>query len=228
VQKGVYYSPRVQIYLFDIWVKGHSFMNFDIFENICQKAGLIYSIPLQRGKFVELIKFNIDTFVTTLPAQFGLPPISDYPNIAEGIVLKPVINRYLTRGGRVLVKYKSENFKEVTGLKIKSTEKAKKHRDPQDLVLLSTQLQFFLDNLLRYITENRLRNVISKIGEIKRSDRSKLIGLFAKDIIKDFEEDYVEFKELPKEEQKKVLSRISRPATKMVEAKFEAILRNDF
>jgi len=48
VQKGVYYSPRLHFYLFDIFVKG-SFMDFDDFLKVAQASGLIYSKPIKRG-----------------------------------------------------------------------------------------------------------------------------------------------------------------------------------
>lgn len=65
------------------------------------------------GKYDDLIKFDYQTFVTRLPGLFGLPPLIDDPNIAEGVVLKPVNTCYLKKGGRVIIKLKSDKFKEV-------------------------------------------------------------------------------------------------------------------
>jgi len=83
-------------------------------------------------------------------------------------------------------------------------------------------------DLTRYVTENRLRNLISKIGDISSSDKSKLIGLLAKDALKDFEADFEEFKSLPKPEQKKVTAKLSDKVFNLIDQNFEDILKNNF
>jgi len=179
------------------------------------------------GKFRDLIKFDINTFVTTIPKQLNLPPLTHIPNISEGIVLKPVINRYTFKGSRVIVKYKSENFKEVTGLTKQKNPKPKKDILIQEKPM-DDHLKEECNNLMRYVTENRLKNVISKIGQIGRNDKSKLIGLLAKDALKDYESDHPSFKELPKKDQKRLTGKFSEKVQNIVNKNFERILENDF
>ena len=78
------------------------------------------------------------------------------------------------------------------------------------------------------MTENRLRNVISKFGPVKRKDLSKLIGLLAQDSMKDFNDDFPAFKSLEKDKQKKVTARLSPAAKNLVESHSEAIVKGEF
>jgi Rnl2 family RNA ligase len=79
-----------------------------------------------------------------------------------------------------------------------------------------------LNNLLTiteaYITENRLNNVISKIGEISiPKDTGKLIGLFSKDVLDDFlKEHESEYALLEKSEQKILNKHINKQTTALI------------
>jgi hypothetical protein len=79
---------------------------------LCE-VGFYFSFLLTPlGTFNEVIKFDVENFVTTLPAIFGLPPIEN--NIAEGLVLKLAgANAFTGKGSRVIIKLKSDRFKEV-------------------------------------------------------------------------------------------------------------------
>jgi len=228
VQKGVYYSPAVHFYLFDIFIPGKSYLNFDTFQQVAQESGFFYSKPLQRGKYADLIKFDVDTFVSTIPKQLGLPEMPK-PNISEGIVIKLVHNRYTTKGTRVLVKHKSESFKEVTGVyntKDPADKKAKVYSEPP----LPPEIAEFRENMKRYVNENRLRNVLSKLGPVenKESAKSKLVGLMAKDVLEEFGADFPKWKQLKKEEQKRVTSSLGNLVLTLVARNWTAIVKGEF
>ena len=58
--------------------------------------------------------------------------------------------------------------------------------------------------------------MISKIGKVTQKDRSKLIGLMARDLLEEFEKDaegWASYKALQKEDQKTVTKRLSSSVT---------------
>ena len=79
-----------------------------------------------------------------------------------------------------------------------------------------------LNNLLpvteEYVTENRLNNVVSKIGHISvPKDTGKLIGLFSKDILDDFLKEHSgEYAAIEKSEQKILNRHINLLATNLI------------
>jgi len=175
-----------------------------------------------KGKFSDLISFDVDSFVSLIPSQLGYPELPS-KNIAEGIVLKLLKNKYV-KSGRVIVKHKSESFKEVTG--VYNT----KPRQPSPIILpqFPEELENFWNNLTRYVTENRLRNVLSKVGAVQSKDMSKIVGLLAKDALEDFSSDFPKWKELKKEEQKKVTSKLSPLVVNLVYSHWKEIVKGNF
>lgn len=77
---------------------------------------------------------------------------------------------------------------------------------------------------LSYVTENRLRSVVSKFGHVNRKDLPKLIGLLAQDALKDFTDDFPSFKELEKEKQRKITQKLSPAARSLVESKSDDLV----
>ena len=68
-----------------------------------------------------------------------------------------------------------------------------------------------------YVTENRLSNVISKIGEITIKEMGKVLGLFAADIIEDFMKDHGRaMDKLETKEQKLVTKSITKKSVELV------------
>ena len=70
----------------------------------------------------------------------------------------------------------------------------------------------------QYVTENRLNNAVSKIGEIDiPKDMGKLIGLFSKDTLDDFLKEHSgEYAAIEKSEQKILNKHINILTTKMI------------
>ena len=107
----------------------------------------------------------------------------------------------------MILKNKNEKWAE----RIKR-EKVVKKEDPLPEKVIQLQ-----EAILSYATENRLNNVISKIGEVGPQDIGKVIGLFNKDIVTDFFKDYESvLKELEKKEVKAITKSIGRATVPMV------------
>ena len=107
-----------------------------------------------------------NTFESTIPELLGMPKLEN--NIAEGLVLKPIKSFYLPSGKRVILKSKTPQFSEV------------KKKPPQEKKDLSN-----VD-----VTQNRLDNVKSHGVE------GNCLGLLVKDILKEFERDEDDLREL--------------------------------
>ena len=143
VQKGVYYSPALHFYAFDIRTnyfedddekdssnkpkkKQKSVkLEFGKSLEIFKKSGFLYCEPLKIGTFDECISFDVEKFESTIPSKLGLPPPTDpqndtpIKNIAEGIVLRKLYGRHAS------IKIKAKAFYEVTGHQLPGTKPKK-------------------------------------------------------------------------------------------------------
>ena len=113
VQQGVFYSPTLVFYVFDLAALREDappeFLPFDQAMELAGSAGFLCAEPLATGSYQELLGFNLD-FPTTLPSRLGLDvPIDALPNTAEGIVIRPAV----ASAPRALVKAKGTSFAEV-------------------------------------------------------------------------------------------------------------------
>ena len=111
VQKGVWYSPWVDFYAFDIYVftgDGSGFF-LPVIESkiLFSAAGLLYAWNRFVGTLDDCLA-DPHVFPTAIPRELGLPPI-DY-NLCEGIVIKPLDPIILPDGARVAVKVKNPAF----------------------------------------------------------------------------------------------------------------------
>ena len=211
IQKGVYYCPYHEFYAFDLYVflgDTGRFLTVDEANDFFEKGGFFYAKTLFRGSFSECLKYPNDA-PSKISEWLGLPPIED--NVCEGVVIRPVTPAYLSSGSRVLLKNKNARFAE---------KKAIKKRAPKLFVepSYSEDLNKMLLVVEQYITENRLNNVVSKIGHISvPKDTGKLIGLFSKDILDDFlKEHSSNYNLLEKSEQKIMNKHINSLATGLI------------
>ena len=70
---------------------------------------------------------------------------------------------------------------------------------------MSDDAQILCEEIAKYISENRLQNVISKIGTVTQKDYGKLLGLFCKDTLEDFlKSNRTEYEKLEKFESKAI------------------------
>ena len=71
-----------------------------------------------------------------------------------------------------------------------------------------------------YVTHNRLNNVLSKIGEVKKSDFGNVMSQLNKDAIEDFAKDYQAFATLEKKDQKAVTKLVAQISSQLIREYF--------
>lgn len=181
IQSGVYYSPKYEFYAYDIlcfYKDVLIFVNYDKSIEIFKKVGLLYAEPIARGTFKELCGMS-NVFPSRISTCLGLPEIDN--NDAEGLVIKPINDIRLENGSRVILKSKNNKFCETNDIR-----KSKKPRTS----LESKLDENVLDCLDSMTTENRLNNVISKIGPVTKADFGRLMKDLNLDILEEFKDEY--------------------------------------
>lgn len=211
IQKGVNYTPAHEFYGFDIYVfEGEAgyYLAVDEVNSLFETMGFFYARTLMRGSLAECLKYP-NAFQSKISQWLGLPDIDD--NICEGVVIRPVTPQYLRNGSRVLIKSKNARFAEKKSVKTCN----KLFTEP---VPYSDSLKKLLPELETYVTENRLNNVISHIGEVMLpKDFGKIMGMFSKDILEDFLKEHGgEYTALDKCEQKSLNRELNKLSTDFV------------
>lgn len=110
VQTGIWYSPRVELALFDILVEREDearFVGHDELVRAAERSGLRTVPVVARGSRADLFQLAVRR-ESLVPASLGLPPIAG--NLAEGLVFKPAAS--LPPERRPLVKRKIAEFSE--------------------------------------------------------------------------------------------------------------------
>lgn len=215
IQKGVEYTPDIEFCAFDLKANG-KFMNYDKAINLFLKFGIFHATMLFVGTFEECLNYNTK-FNSTIPKLLGLEEYRDTPNICEGIVIKPIITKYANTGERAILKKKNEQFSE------KSTAPKQKKQE----VELGDIAKKALDEISSYITENRLRNVISKEGTFSEKDFGKLMGLYTKDVFGEYFKDH-NFEGIEKQEQKVITKKVSTQSATLIRKNFLDIIDGEF
>lgn len=214
VQKGVQYSAIQDFIAFDLVING-TYQPYDTLSKILDKHNIPYLKTLFSGTLQECLEYP-NLFQTTLPKENGLPEIED--NVCEGVVIRPEKPLFLYDGSRVIIKNKNERF----------TEKIK-NKKPKEPKIISEPATKAIEQVSEYINENRLRNVISKIGEIGQKDFSKLMKAFTADIIEEIiKDDESFFDSLGDDDQKVVNKHIGQQAALTVRTNFANIVDGTF
>jgi len=170
IQKEVQYGEK-DFRAFDMAINGEVQDKVKAFS--WARFASIQTAPvLKVGSLKECLEVA-NTFQSTLT-----PEGFEGENIAEGVVIEPVIPAWFNNGSRIYFKNKTASFSEKN-----STPKEKK------VFELSYEESDILNSLLVYSTENRVLNVISKIGEITNKDFGKILGLTVQDMLEDFVKD---------------------------------------
>ncbi len=212
LQKGIYYSPDNEFYVFDILINGNQYLNTDIVNELFEAAGFIYAKTLFRGSLKKCLKYP-NKFQSQISQWLGLPQFEE--NICEGVVILPVEPCFFGNHAQMMLKNKNEKWEE------KSYQKKRKPIEKEE-VALSEAAQNLIEEVARYITENRLNNVISKIGEVTQKESCKMLGLLGKDSLEDFLKDYQsDYENLEKNEQKAINKFVNAEAVKLVKAYFK-------
>lgn len=207
------YSPEVHFFAFDIKysISGDEtdfvILNFDDFTELCSKIpSLLYARPLVRGTLDQCLAFDVENFMTPLPALLGL---GNYPlegNLAEGVVIRhvrrghPDVERV---GVSTIIKLRCSSFMELKHpgkqQELKETfidtvrAAALKKTGGVNVIpeAMLPQLESAANALLlNHVSEGRLSNVLSKVGReplLNGTTTAKDVGLMlAKDSLKDF------------------------------------------
>jgi Rnl2 family RNA ligase len=210
-QQGIFYSPSNQFYAFDILINGHKYLDVEVANSFFQKQDLLHAKTLFSGSIIDCLGYS-NEFNSTIPSELNLPEI--IPNIAEGVIIKPNINRHFNNKGRVILKNKNEKWSE----NIKFNKTIKKEDE------ISDQIIKLREAILTYVTENRLNNVLSKIGTVSEKDAGKILGIYSKDVVEDFMKDFHHITdELEKKELKLITKSFSKRAFELVENFLNAI-----
>ncbi len=201
VQKHIEYAPYNEFYAFDIKLNGTTYLDTDFVNQIFEETGFFYAKILFQGSLEEALKFS-NAFDSQIPAWLGLPEIAN--NKCEGTIVKTLKTRYFGNGSRVILKNKNEKWVE------KSKVVRKQNTTVQKQINFSEKAQNIWEEIQKYATTNRLNNVVSKIGEFEPKMIGKVIGLFAQDILEDFEKDFPNaFTTIEKEEQKRINKKLN-------------------
>lgn len=162
IQTGIYYCPEVRFWVFDI-VRitdiSSYFVDFNTMTEACEAVDLPYVPALLTGSFNEAQNYGIE-FASTIPTLLELPPL-EQKNLAEGVVIKPAQSLLLdTHKGwiRPVIKKKIKLFSEDSRY-----QQAQKWSGDTGV---SQQLGDILVAIQNLVNQNRLNNVISKIGAL--------------------------------------------------------------
>lgn len=199
VQKDVDYGEK-DFYVFDIRVNGE-FLPDNLCSLISRSHGLKMAPLLGYGTFEEIKELPI-TFESvvnkansgigsdnTVYGEFVYPIMEvEEGNIAEGFVMKPVSPAFMPNGERVAIKCKTTKFTE------KKAKKATRFNAP---VSLSEKDKNQLDEFVCYLTENRVKNVLSKLdlASITAKDFGRIMGLTVQDAIEEISRNHGPFLE---------------------------------
>lgn len=209
VQSEVYYFDHVEFLTFEIRVNDEP-LPIQKSLSLLSKAGFKTVPFVGRGTFKEMIH---------LEESFDSKVSNRKDNEAEGLIIRPDIPRELTSGARVVFKKKTEAFSEKKG----------KTKVPKAPVSLSDEQNDVYECVGTYMTETRLKNVLSKIGEVTNKDFGKIMGLFAQDIFDDYEKDEgVHPKDQLGDDWKRVSKLINNDAALLIRKNFLNIIDGNF
>lgn len=234
VQKDVDYGEK-DFYVFDIRVNGQ-FLPDNVVANYAVAVGLKMAPLLAYGTFDEIrtLPITFDSVVNlansgAIPAKNGVEPEfknfmtlkdGEGENIAEGFVMKPVQPAFMPNGERVAIKCKTTKFTE------KKNKQANRFNAPSEL---SETDKAKLNEFTCYLTENRVKNVLSKIdsANLTAKDFGRVMGLTVQDALEEIERNYGPFIE-QFENPTLAKKTFTNEASIIVRANWGAILNNEF
>lgn len=216
VQRGIYYCPINDFFAFDILLENNQYLDVENVSELFEKHGFVYAKTLFKGSLKDCLLFSND-FKTTIPKEYGLPQIDI--NICEGVVIRPIKTLFLSSGSRVIIKNKNEKWAENNNYIDRTILRNLLHEDDE----ISEEASILCEEIYKLITQNRLTNLISKIGDINpQKDFGKVLGLFNKDALNDFLKTYKErYDNLEKQESKAVNKFLNKHAGQLINDYFD-------
>lgn len=198
IQTGVYYSPDIQYYAFDISIEDTDgqryYLDYAAAIDYFEKAGIFYAKPLFTGRLNKALDYNA-SFQSTIPALLDLALIDD--NWAEGIVIKPLHNIMDSNDPdykRPILKIKHPLFEETA-----TFHQAEQWSFVPNITLKGQALDIIIEQLYTYVTPNRLDSVLSKIGALDFNNPERMNQIrndYIEDVFIDFNEEHNNLLEL--------------------------------
>jgi Rnl2 family RNA ligase len=199
VQCGIWYAPDLHFMAFDVAVETsqrRAYLSFDVARNACMQSGLRFAAPLLRGTLADCLGFEIE-FASTVPGQLGLPLLSSVDgsarNLAEGVVVRPEIEPL---GSHTEVRGRKESMRGMFKRKIaefnekryqnNDWKKGKAGRGGRANSTVDDEKLAAIE-IAALVTQQRLANVLSKIGRVNPKDREACRAL-----LQDLKEDVAE------------------------------------
>ncbi len=189
IQTGIYYSPTIEFYAFDIALEFHntqakSYLDYQKAISYFEKFNLVHAKILFSGKLNDALNFNI-RINSQVPSQLGLPALEN--NLIEGVVIKPLNHQsVLQQNPRPILKVKNPEFDEE-----EKFHEAEKWSYTPNVSSHLEELSFLLTDLRKHLTQNRLNSAISKIGAIDLQNEKRMQDIkneFLRDVLFDFNE----------------------------------------
>ena len=211
IQKGIQYCPEHEFYAFDILVSDgekNIYLGVDKCNSLFEQFGFFYNKELFRGTLDECLAYN-PIFISTIGERLGYPRLEN--NYAEGVVIKPIEDIRFANGERIIIKNKNPKFNEF--------EKSEKKEKVQ--IELSDTCTNLVAEIGNYVTEARLGNVMSHLGELEMPKQmGLLIKEYSADTLEEFVKDHPEYNELSSNEQKNVNKTLNKLAVDIIKRKF--------
>lgn len=188
IQTGVYYTPNIEFCAFDIAIETNGsdskyYLDYESSVAYFKQFEIFHAQPLLIGKFTEAMNFNI-RMNSSIPKEFNLPELQE--NLIEGVVIKPFNQIDNTLFSRPIIKLKNPEFDEE-----EKFHEAEKWSFIPTISSKTEDLSFIIDELRNYVTQNRLKSAISKIGELDMNSQTRVSDIkteFSEDVITDFNE----------------------------------------
>lgn len=208
IQKGVFYTPNIDIRVLDVVLDFDEYLDFDEMMQIVSHFDLRPIRVMNRGTFDEMLALD-STFDDPTYLDYGLPKIEG--NISEGFVIRPNKTVFTRRGERVILKNKNEKF----------AEKSRAPRKDRQPSVIPENIKAIYEDLVNAVTENRLRNILSHGDTFGQKDFGKLQGMMMQDIIK---EEGDALNELDKHEVKQVKNLLNKDIADLIRPNFLNII----
>lgn len=237
IQSGIEYGEMC-FYAFDIVLvddngEGEVSKRYltDIAKNIiCQLANVEHAPPLGMYTFEQLVNTGVPVFQSTIagPDAGVVDEVSEIRNLAEGVIVKACygvhdvwsLNKLVyPNGRRVIAKWKTPKWSE------------KKNRPPRVIKQMSEGDSVIFNEILEYLHENRLANVLSKrpTSDLKPNDFGPILGEFVQDAVKDYclDKGVTALSEIDIDDRKLLMRSVGGEATSIIRPVWLGLIDND-
>ena len=217
VQRGIYYCTQNDFYAFDILIDNDKYLDVETANVYFDKVGFVYAKTLFKDNLKSCLSYS-NTFKTTIPSEYKLPELDG--NICEGVIVRPNQATFFRNGSRVIIKNKNEKWSENNNYIDKAILSKLLHEGEK----LSEEASYLCEEVYKLITQNRLDNLISKIGEVNlKKDYGRVLGFYNKDTLTDFLKNFQDkYDALEKHESKAINKFVNKHAGQLLTEYFDS------